>query len=102
MPGENQEEFQNKLFINDNLGILNELNSNSVDFVYLDPLFNSKEMYENPIGAGSKKVMASFKDIWTWEEDVDEAYLAELGKTYPDLVKYIFSIGQLHSEAINV
>ena len=93
-------EFQNTLYTNDNLFVLRRLDSESVDLIYLDPPFNSKRIYENPIGAGSKKVMASFKDIWTWEEDVDEAYLAELGKTYPDLVKYIFSIGQLHSEAM--
>ena len=93
-------DFQNTLYTNDNLFILRRLDSESVDLIYLDPPFNSKRMYENPIGTGSKKVMASFKDIWTWEEDVDEAYLAELGKTHPDLVKYIFSIGQLHSEAM--
>ena len=97
--GTNQE-FQNTLYTNDNLFVLRRLDSESVDLIYLDPPFNSKRMYENPIGTGSKKVMASFKDIWTWEEDVDKAYLAELGKTHPDLVKYIFSIGQLHSEAM--
>ena len=100
MAEENKEEFQNTLYTNDNLFVLRRLDSESVDLIYLDPPFNSKRMYENPIGTGSKKVMASFKDIWTWEEDVDEAYLAELGKTHPDLVKYIFSIGQLHSEAM--
>ena len=92
MPEENQDNFQNTLYTNDNLFVLRRLDSESVDLIYLDPPFNSKRMYENPIGTGSKKVMASFKDIWTWEEDVDEAYLAELGKTHPDLVKYIFSI----------
>ena len=97
---ENSNDFQNTLYTNDNLFVLRRLDSESVDLIYLDPPFNSKRMYENPIGTGSKKVMASFKDIWTWEEDVDKAYLAELGKTHPDLVKYIFSIGQLHSEAM--
>ena len=91
--------FKNTLYTNDNLYVLRRLDSESVDLIYLDPPFNSKRIYENPIGA-DKKVIASFKDIWTWDEDVDKAYLAELAKTKPELVRYIMSIGELHSESM--
>ena len=64
--------FQNTLYTGDNLYVLNGMNSESVDLIYLDPPFNSKRTYSAPIG--SKAAGASFKDMWTWD-DVDEAYL---------------------------
>jgi len=90
-------EFKNTLYINDNLFILNGLNSNFVDLMYLDPPFNSKRFYSAPIG--SKAAGASFKDMWTWE-DVNEEYLNTLAKNYPALTAYIASIGAIHSEAM--
>ena len=36
------EQFKNKLYTNDNMFILNGMNSNYVDLIYLDPPFNSK------------------------------------------------------------
>jgi 5-methylcytosine-specific restriction endonuclease McrA len=64
--------FRNTLYTNDNLFVLNGLNSNLVDLIYLDPPFNSKRMYSAPVG--SRAAGSSFKDMWTWQ-DVDEAYL---------------------------
>ncbi len=91
------EDFRNILYTGDNLYILNGLNSNLVDLVYLDPPFNSKRVYSAPVG--SKASGTSFKDIWTWE-DVDKYQLEEMYKDYPDLVDYIDSIGNLHSMAM--
>ena len=54
--------FTNTLYSNDNLFILNGMNSNSVDLIYLDPPFNTKRMYSAPVG--SKAAGASFKDMW--------------------------------------
>ena len=93
----NEQNFTNTLYTNDNLYILNGLNSNLVDLIYLDPPFNSKRIYSAPIG--SKAAGASFKDMWTWE-DVNVAYLNTLAKKYPSLTKYIASIGVIHSEAM--
>jgi len=93
----NETNFTNTLYTNDNLYILNGLNSNLVDLIYLDPPFNSKRIYSAPIG--SKAAGASFKDMWTWE-DVNVAYLNTLAKKYPSLTKYIASIGVIHSEAM--
>ncbi len=70
--------FKNTLYTNDNLFIINGLNSNLVDLIYLDPPFNSKRIYSAPVG--SKAAGTSFKDMWTWQ-DVDDKYREELLKT---------------------
>jgi len=89
--------FTNTLYTNDNLFILNGLNSNLVDLIYLDPPFNSKRMYSAPVG--SKAAGVSFKDMWTWE-DVNEAYLETLAGKYPALTTFIASTGVIHSKAM--
>jgi site-specific DNA-methyltransferase (adenine-specific) len=89
--------IQNTLFTGDNLFILNGMNSNSVDLIYLDPPFNSKRLYSGAIG--SKAADVSFKDMWTWE-DVNEEYLDKLMIEKPSLVKFIQSIGDTHSKAM--
>lgn len=89
--------MQNTLFTNDNLFILNGLNSEIADLIYLDPPFNSKRTYSAPIG--SKSAGASFKDMWTWQ-DVNEAYLDKLIEKYPALVDFINSIEATHSKAM--
>ena len=90
-------EFKNTLYTNDNLFILNGLNSNLVDLIYLDPPFNSKRMYSAPIG--SKAAGASFKDMWTWQ-DVNEEYLNTLAQNFPVLAEYIANTGAMHSKAM--
>ena len=89
--------MQNTLYTNDNLFVLNGMDSNSVDLIYLDPPFNSKRFYSAPIG--SKAAGTSFKDMWTWE-DVNEAYLETLAGKYPALTTFIASIGVIHSKAM--
>ena len=56
-----ESKFTNTLYTNDNLFILNGLNSDSIDLIYLDPPFNSKRFYSAPIG--SKAAGSSFKDV---------------------------------------
>jgi len=92
-----EQKFTNTLYTNDNLFILNGMNSNLVDLIYLDPPFNSKRFYSAPIG--TKAAGSSFKDIWTWE-DVNEAYLEILAGKYPALARFIASIGKIHSKAM--
>ena len=89
--------MSNTLYTGDNLYILHGMNSSSVDLIYLDPPFNSKRMYSGAIG--SKAANTSFKDMWSWE-DVNEAYLETLGQKYPQLVKFIESVGAIHSKAM--
>ena len=92
-----KKDFTNTLYTNDNLFILNGMNSNFVDLIYLDPPFNSKRFYSAPIG--SKAAGTSFKDMWTWQ-DVNEAYLDTLADKYPAMTKFIASIGKIHSKAM--
>ena len=89
--------FHNTLYTNDNLYVLSGMNSESVDLIYLDPPFNSKRMYSAPVG--SKAAGASFKDMWHWS-DVDEYYLDALAVNFPELTRYIASVGKIHSKAM--
>ena len=88
-------DFQNTLYTQDNLFVLYGLNSDLVDLIYLDPPFNSKRMYSAPVG--SKAAGSSFKDMWEWK-DINEAYLEKLTEKYPTLVRFISSIGNMHSK----
>jgi len=90
-------EFTNTLYTHDNLYVMNRLNSDLVDLIYLDPPFNSKRFYSAPVG--SKAAGASFKDMWTWA-DVSVENLEKLSFDYPNLRDFIFSVGQIHSEAM--
>ena len=85
----------NSLYTCDNLFLLNGMNSESVDLIYLDPPFNSKRTYSAPVG--SKSAGASFKDMWGWN-DVNIAYLERLYETHPEISDYIGLIGQMHSK----
>ena len=85
-PHINKETWKNKLYICDNLKVLNGLNSESVDLVYLDPPFNSKRLYNAPIG--SRAEGSQFKDTWKWS-DVNEYQLDIIANDFPELADYI-------------
>ena len=85
----------NTLFTGDCLYVLNGMNSESVDLIYLDPPFNSKRLYAAP--ANTRAAGASFKDMWSWA-DVDEAYLERLVDDYPYLVQFIAAVEVIHSK----
>lgn len=54
-----------EFYIYDNLDVLRGMNSESVDFVYLDPPFNSKREYAAPIASEAKG--QKFDDTWKWD-----------------------------------
>ena len=60
------------IFCRDNLDILQGINSNCVDLIYLDPPFNKKKEFTAPIGSSAEG--ASFKD-WFREEDVKDEWV---------------------------
>ena len=64
------------MWTGDNLLIMRGMNSESVDLIYLDPPFNSKQDYAAPIG--SKAAGAEFKDTWS---------LSDLEIEWLDLIK---------------
>ena len=84
---------KNKLYTSDNLSVMRGMNSASVDLIYLDPPFNSKRVYSAPMG--SKAAGTEFKDMWTWEEDVDELLLDGLVTQGPELTRYLSAIGDV-------
>lgn len=65
----------NKLYFGDNLIVLRDhVKEESVDLVYLDPPFNSKEVYNVPFGEGADAQVEAFRDNWRWEEHAANAY----------------------------
>lgn len=68
----------NALHYGDNLDVLREsVASESVDFVYLDPPFNSQATYNvlfrAPTGAGSQAQIEAFDDTWHWGAEAEGA-----------------------------
>jgi DNA modification methylase len=76
----------NTLYYGDNLDIMRRyIKDETVDLVYLDPPFNSKQVYnvlfqeENGTDAGAQ--IKAFDDTWRWDHSAELAYqeVAELG-----------------------
>ena len=88
---------KNTLFTGDCLYVLNGINSESVDLIYLDPPFNSKRFYS--ASEGSKAAGASFKDVWAWE-DVDKVYLERMVSDYPYLMQFIEFVSRIHGKSM--
>ena len=79
------------IYTGDNLPVLRSMDSATVDLIYLDPPFNSGKQWENPVNAGGKRAMASFKDTWELSDThADEEY--SLGLQYPAAIPLIDSL----------
>ena len=60
----------NRLYFGDCLDVMREdIPSESVDLIYLDPPFNSKRLYNAFIGGAQ---WIAFDDTWRWHEAVDD------------------------------
>jgi len=79
------------LFIGDNLPMLEGINTETVDLIYLDPPFNSNRNYSAPIG--SDAAGASFRDAWTLDM-IDEAWIGQLAEHSPKLMQVINAVGE--------
>ncbi|HEY5175638.1 MAG TPA: DNA methyltransferase, partial [Terriglobales bacterium] len=69
----------NKLFYGDNLDVLRRyLRDESVDLIYLDPPFNSRQDYNvlfaEKDGTRSSSQITAFEDTWEWNLDAERAY----------------------------
>lgn len=69
----------NKLYYGDNLHVLREfVATDSVDLIYLDPPFNSKQdyniLFKTPVGAPASAQIEAFGDTWHWGEEAERAY----------------------------
>lgn len=84
------------LFFGDNLRILiNHIDDNSVDLIYLDPPFNSKTSYnvlfEEPTGDKSKAQIEAFDDTWHWTEESERAFTEIVDKAPSEVVDMILA-----------
>ena len=74
------------LFIADNLDILRGINDECIDLIYLDPPFNTDEVYKAPIGSAAEG--AEFKDIWT-DEDIKHEWHGVIADRNEELYQII-------------
>jgi site-specific DNA-methyltransferase (adenine-specific) len=70
---------KNKLYYGDNLEVLRQhIKDESVDLIYLDPPFNSRQDYNvlfaEKDGTRSSSQIMAFEDTWEWNEDAARAY----------------------------
>ena len=69
----------NTLYYGDNLAVLrNDIASESVDLIYLDPPFNSQATYnvlfKSTSGEKSQAQIEAFEDTWHWGEQAERAF----------------------------
>ena len=69
---------KNKLYYGDNLEVLRQhVKDESVDLIYLDPPFNSRQDYNvlfaEKDGTRSSSQIMAFEDTWEWNVDAERA-----------------------------
>ncbi len=77
------------IFCKDNLDILQGMDSNTIDLIYLDPPFNKKKQFTAPIGSSAEG--ASFKD-WFRLEDVKEEWVESIQQDNENLHNFLLGI----------
>jgi site-specific DNA-methyltransferase (adenine-specific) len=70
---------KNKLYYGDNYEVLQRyVKDESVDLVYLDPPFNSRQDYNvlfaEKDGSQSRSQIHAFEDTWEWNIDAQRSY----------------------------
>ncbi len=85
---------KNRLYYGDNLEVLRQhIKDESVDLIYLDPPFNSRQDYNvlfaEKDGTRSSSQIMAFEDTWEWNVDAERAYeeIVELGGRVSDAVR---------------
>jgi DNA modification methylase len=85
---------KNQLYYGDNLAVLREyLKDESVDLIYLDPPFNSRQDYNvlfaERDGTRSASQIMAFEDTWEWNMDAEAAYqeIVERGGRVSDAMR---------------
>ena len=86
-----------KVLAGDCLDRMQELPSDCIDAIYLDPPFNSNRKYQAPVGTPSEG--AEFSDrheAWVQHKETEQwhGWIAEVD---PDLYKYLILVGKMHS-----
>lgn len=85
---------KNKLYYGDNLEVLQRyVKDETVDLVYLDPPFNSRQDYNvlfaEKDGSQSSSQIHAFEDTWEWNIDAERAYeqIVEQGGRVADALR---------------
>lgn len=68
--------------LGDNLGLLREHPSDSVDLIYMDPPFNSTRDYR-VIDEDTQKAKLAYRDNWPWDLKAEESYLRLISWSNP-------------------
>ena len=77
------------IFLHDNLEVLQNINTECIDLIYLDPPFNKNKTFAAPIGSSAEG--AEFKDIFR-EEDLKVEWLQTISEDQPELHNYLNGI----------
>ncbi len=77
------------IFCHDNINVLNGMDSESVDLIYLDPPFNKNKVFAAPID--SSAAGASFKDIFS-EEDLKDEWVVTIEEDTPELFSFLTGV----------
>jgi DNA modification methylase len=92
------------LYFGDNLNILrDEIKSESVNLVYLDPPFNSKRdynlLFKTPKGHDSDAQITAFDDTWRWGEQAEREFDELLHQGNTDVAEMIQSLRRFLKES---
>ena len=86
------------LFHLDNLDVMREMDSETVDLIATDPPFNkNRDFHATPDKLASG---ASFQDRWSWEDDVHQEWVDKLADDYPTLMDAISLGRKAHSDGM--
>lgn len=77
------------IFCHDNINILNGMNSESIDLIYLDPPFNKNKVFIAPLK--SSAAGASFKDIFK-ETDLKDEWVVTIKEDNPQLFSFLSGV----------
>lgn len=83
------------IFCHDNLEVLQGINSDCIDLIYLDPPFNKKKTFTAPIGSSAEG--AAFEDIFT-EEDIKDDEVDSIRFANPELHEYLKGVKAFSSK----
>ncbi|MDE2987411.1 MAG: site-specific DNA-methyltransferase [Chloroflexota bacterium] len=76
------------IWTRDCIEVMRGMNSETVDLIYLDPPFNSKQDYAAPIG--SQAAGAAFKDTWSLS-DIDVEWIDLIERRNPALQRILLA-----------
>ena len=77
------------IFCHDNLPVLEGINTESIDLIYLDPPFNKKKVFTAPIGTTAEG--ASFTDIFR-EEDIKKEWIISIKEDNDEMYSFLEGI----------